>query len=112
MLIGPQRRPPTDSARVAEIRAWVSEVISPAPGTTILVTELVCAEPGCPPVETAIGILAEGRSSVVTVHRPIAEVRHADVLAAFGGHDQGAQAARMVIMPDCVIDGLEGADDR
>jgi hypothetical protein len=86
--------------------------VSPAPGTTILITELVCAEAGCPPVETAIGILAEGKSTVVTVHKPIVDVRRADVVAALDGHDHGAQLARRVIMPDCVIDRLDGADDR
>jgi hypothetical protein len=40
------------------------------------------------------------------------EVRRPDVMAAFEGHDHGAQAARMVIMSGCVIDRLEGADDR
>jgi hypothetical protein len=112
MLIGPQRRPPSDPVRIAEIRTWVSEVVSSAPGTTILITELACAEAGCPPVETAIGILAQGKSSVVTVHRPIADVRRTDVVAAFDGHDHRTQPASMVIMPDCVIDSLEGADDR
>jgi hypothetical protein len=112
MLIGPQRRPRSDPVRVAEIRSWVSEVVSPAPETTILITELVCAEAGCSPVETAIGILAEGKRTVVTVHRPIADVRRSDVVTAFGGHDHGAQPARLVIMRGCVIDRLDGADDR
>jgi hypothetical protein len=110
MLIGPRRRLRSDPVRVAEIRAWVSEVVSPAPGTTILITELVCAEAGCAPVETTIAILAEGRSTVVTVHKPVADVRRADVVAAFDGHDH--QASNIVRLPDRVIDGLEGPDEQ
>jgi hypothetical protein len=95
----------TDPARVAEIRAWVSEVVSPAPGATILVTELVCAEAGRPPLETAICILGERESRIVSVHRPLTDVTRADVVAAF----DEPRPVRMVIMPGCIADQLDGA---
>ncbi|MCO4099035.1 MAG: nitrate reductase [Gemmatimonas sp.] len=45
------------------IRAWVEASFGLAPDDTVLVTELRCHEPGCPPVETVIGILRPGHDT-------------------------------------------------
>lgn len=46
------------------IRGWVQSEFRLAPDDTVLVTELRCHEPGCPPVETVIGILRPGHDSL------------------------------------------------
>jgi hypothetical protein len=45
------------------IRAWVEALFGLTPDDTVLVTELRCHEPGCPPVETVIGILRPGHDT-------------------------------------------------
>jgi hypothetical protein len=45
------------------IRDWVEALFGLTPDDTVLVTELRCHEPGCPPVETVIGILRPGHDT-------------------------------------------------
>ncbi len=72
--MGPRRDPET----VARIRAWVRGEIEDDE-TTVLVTELACTEPGCPPLETVIGLLNESGQVQHKLHKPLAEVTKADV---------------------------------
>lgn len=78
-------------AKVREVRAWVREHARVAEDTTVMVTELRCTEPGCPPVETVIAVLwGPGRSAQAKVHRPITEITRDDV-AALSLQDPGGQ---------------------
>jgi hypothetical protein len=54
-LFGTQPRP--DPAHLAAIKGWVSEALALPDDVTVMVTELRCAEPGCPPLETVIVLL-------------------------------------------------------
>jgi hypothetical protein len=78
--LGP-RRNPSDTARV---KAMVAELID-TDHVTVLVTELACTEPGCPPVETVIALLSDGGNTQHKVHKPVAEVTLDDVRAALDG---------------------------
>ena len=70
--------PPGASAR--QIKIWTRELFDPAGEATILVSELTCSEPGCPPVETVIAIFRGADESVkYKIHRPSAEITRADV---------------------------------
>jgi hypothetical protein len=62
------------------IKDWVRELIAPGDDVTILVSELSCSEPGCPPIETVIAVF-RGRDepSKYTIHRPSAEVTRDDI---------------------------------
>ncbi len=40
-----------------EIKSWVREGLGLTDEVSILVTDLQCYEPGCPPVETVIALL-------------------------------------------------------
>lgn len=73
----------TDPQRIAEIKAWAAEVFRLGANTSVMVTELRCTEPGCPPLETVIAILdAPGQPRQITIHKAVCEVTFADVLAA------------------------------
>lgn len=49
---------------------------------SVVVTELACAEEGCPPLETVVLIAAAGRPTVQhKLHLPAADVRRDDLLA-------------------------------
>ncbi|MGW4070503.1 hypothetical protein [Nocardia grenadensis] len=48
--------------------------------TAVVVRQLDCREPGCPPVETVIAVLpAGGPARRWTAHRPVAEITEDDV---------------------------------
>lgn len=65
--------------QAARIKTWARELLAVDPDTTVLVTELHCTEPGCPPIETVIAVLAHGAPRQYKVHRAIAEVTRADL---------------------------------
>ena len=53
---------------------------------TVKASEIVCADPACPGIETVILILAPGRPTrALKVPRSLPEVTEADILAAFAG---------------------------
>jgi hypothetical protein len=55
----------------------------------IVVNELRCTEPGCPPIETVVALLRQGAPTrQVKVHKPIADVTDDDLRDAFAhGHE-------------------------
>lgn len=74
------RSRPPDAARVALIKAWVEERFGLGGAETVMVTELHCSEPGCPPLETVIAILAGGSGNrQFKLHKSVAEVTRDDV---------------------------------
>jgi hypothetical protein len=80
-----QDRAAGDAAR--RIKTWAREILDPDGAATVLVSELACSEPGCPPVETVVALLrGPGDTVKYTIHRPSAEITRADVagLAAEG----------------------------
>lgn len=72
--------------RSAEIKAWVRRAFGLGEEVTITVAELRCTEPGCPPVETVVGILGgPGGARRIKVHKPAAEVAYEDVARLASG---------------------------
>jgi len=47
-----------DTARRSAVREWTCDVLSLGESATVLVTELSCVEPGCPPREVVIAVFA------------------------------------------------------
>lgn len=74
-----------DSGDAARVRALVRDVIDDLveDGVRILVTELTCTEPGCPPTETVIALMHPGAPQQFKIHKPLAEVTEEDVMRAF-----------------------------
>jgi hypothetical protein len=70
----------TDPKRAAEVKEWAVEIFRLDADASVMVTELRCAEPGCPPLETIIAILDQpGQPRQFKIHKAIAE-GFADVL--------------------------------
>jgi hypothetical protein len=71
-----------NAAKTRQIKEWAREIFVLGDEVTVLVSELTCREPGCPPVETVIALL-RGRDDATkyTIHRPAAEVTREDVAA-------------------------------
>ena len=77
-LFGP--RPKIDPKRIAEVKEWVAEVFRLGGDVSVMVTDLRCTEPGCPPLETIIAILDRpGQPRQIKIHKAIAGVTFADV---------------------------------
>ncbi len=72
--------PPTRLAHIRSIKGWVADVLAPPADAVVMVSELTCSEPGCPPVETVIALMhGPGETIRHKVHRPIVEVTREDI---------------------------------
>ena len=69
---------PEHTAALDRVREWVCARFSLGEGA-ILVAEVACAVPGCPPIETVIAFWSEGRRHHFKVFKPVAEVTDADL---------------------------------
>jgi hypothetical protein len=78
-LFAPSRK--ADPKRISEVKEWVAEVFRLGSDVSVMVTELRCTEPGCPPLETVIAILDQpGQPRQFKIHKAVADVTFADVL--------------------------------
>lgn len=77
--------------RAAQIKEWVSRYFGLPQSTTLIVSELQCTEPGCPPLETVIALFYEdGRSTQRKLHKALAEVTEPDVRALASSEQEAA----------------------
>lgn len=79
-LFGDRRRIDPDQAD--RIKSWARSAWSLPEETTVMVTELECREPGCPPIETVIAFLeGPGKTTQFKIHKTTDEVTQQDVQA-------------------------------
>lgn len=77
-LFSGKRGIPVDQADC--IKAWTRAVFHLNDETTVMVTELECREPGCPPVETVIAVLkGPGDTQQYKIHKTATEIGLADI---------------------------------
>ena len=72
------KKSPEHTAALDRVREWVRARFSLGEDA-ILVAEVACAVPGCPPIETVIAFWSEGRRHHFKVFKPVAEVTEADL---------------------------------
>lgn len=72
------KKSPEHIAALDRVRAWVRERFALG-DTAILVAEVNCAVPGCPPVETVVAFWSEERRHHFKVFKPVAEVTAGDL---------------------------------
>ncbi len=80
----------TDDAHRREarrrIKARTVELLALPDDAVVMVSELQCTEPGCPPVETVVAVLAQSSPRrQVKIHKPVGDVSDDDLAAAFAG---------------------------
>jgi hypothetical protein len=91
---GSVRRPPlrlgafrqdADHARALErVKAWTRESLALATDDAVLVSEVVCGRPGCPPLETVIVFWTGAHERhMFKVFKPVAEVVFDDLPPAW-----------------------------
>jgi hypothetical protein len=54
LRIGAFRTDPRHADAVERVQRWTREQFGLSQNTTVMVTELVCTRPGCPPLETLV----------------------------------------------------------
>jgi hypothetical protein len=73
---------PTGAA-AARIKTWVRSQFGLPDDAVVMVSELRCGEPGCPPLETVIAILQAGAPPrQARIHAALADVGDAELHAA------------------------------
>jgi hypothetical protein len=83
-LPGPVRLTPnrdaSTGAGTAALKSVVRQVLGLDDRHTVVVQQLACAEPGCPPVETVVAVLAAGdQPRRWTLHKPLSDVTAEDI---------------------------------
>lgn len=83
LLLGGAPRP--DPARVRAIKALIAEELRLGPEATVMVHQLACREPGCPPAETVVAVVTPGAANRKwTLHAPLGELTDDAVRSALG----------------------------
>jgi nitrate reductase delta subunit len=76
-MFGTLRR---DTGAVADIQGWTRRRFRLAPEAAVLVAEIACRVPLCPPLETAVAFWTEeGARHQFRLYKPMAEVRYEDI---------------------------------
>lgn len=79
-MILKMRRPGARGDASARVEAALRERFALSPATVVVVAELSCPTPGCPPVETAIAFWDEaGKAYRIRIFKPVAEVTEEDL---------------------------------
>ena len=77
-LFGGKRTIPADQAD--RIKAWAREAFHLNDETIVMITELECREPSCPPIETVIAVLkGPGNTQQYKIHKTANEVGLSDL---------------------------------
>lgn len=78
-------RQDAENARVLErVKRWTRESLDLADEDTVLVAEVACARPGCPPLETVVTYWTQaGERHWFKVFKPVAEVMVDDLPPAW-----------------------------
>lgn len=72
-------------AAIANLKREVHRLLDLPEAVVVSIAELACHEPGCPEIETVIGIMIEGRPPrIARIHKPIPEVANQDLAEALG----------------------------
>jgi nitrate reductase delta subunit len=74
------KKSPEHTAALERVREWTRARFQLADDAAILVAEMDCMLPGCPPIETAIAFWTEGdRRHHFKVFKPVSEVACEDL---------------------------------
>jgi nitrate reductase delta subunit len=78
-MLGFTRKSPQHSQALDRVREWTRGRFKLSDETAILVAEVACAVPGCPPLETVIAFWAGERRHHFKIFKPVAEVIEDDL---------------------------------
>jgi hypothetical protein len=80
---------PGPNPQLRELKETVRALLGLDDDTAVMVRQLTCTEPGCPPVETVVAVLPmDGEPRRWTLHRPADQITEDDLRAALLNPDQ------------------------
>ena len=80
MLIGQPRHDDAFLAALEAVQDWTRLRFRLAPQAAILVSEVACRLPGCPPLETVVAFWTEDdRRHQFKLYKPLRDVRYDDI---------------------------------
>jgi len=82
-MLGFTRKGPDHSTALEQVRDWTRARFRLSEAETVMVSEMSCAVPGCPPVETHIVFWTAAGRHHFKVFKPLAEVVEDDLPPAF-----------------------------
>jgi hypothetical protein len=67
-------------AKSSQVKSWVREAFRLSEEAVVVVSELKCGEPGCPPVETVIAVLTDkSQSTTFKILKPLDAIAFGDI---------------------------------
>lgn len=82
-MLGLTKKSPGDGARLERLRDWTRTRFALGDDETIMVSEIACAVPGCPPIETHVVFWSDLGRHHFKIFKPLAEVIEDDLPPAF-----------------------------
>ncbi|MGP4085196.1 hypothetical protein [Streptomyces sp. KR55] len=74
--------PATPSPHLRELKETVRTLLALDEDTAVMIRQLACTEPGCPPLETVVAVLPmNGKARRWTLHQPTDDVTEDDLKA-------------------------------
>jgi hypothetical protein len=74
---------PLPGPQLGELKETVRRLLDLDEDTAVMIRQLACTEPGCPPLETVVAVLPmDGPARRWTLHRPAGQVTEDDLRAA------------------------------
>ena len=83
IMFGFTKKHSGDTAVLDRVRAWTQSRFELADDETVMVSEVACGVPGCPPIETHIVFWTAAGRHHFKVFKPLAEVAEDDLPPAF-----------------------------
>jgi hypothetical protein len=82
-MLGFSKKSPGNSAAIDRVRDWTRTRFALTDDETVMVSQIACAVPGCPPIETHIVFWTTAGRHHYTVFKPLADVVEDDLPPAF-----------------------------
>jgi hypothetical protein len=83
-MLGPLRKSPEHQQALDRVKSWTRQRFGLAEDATIFVAEIVCAAPGCPPLETIVAFWTDpDKRHHLKIFKPVAEVVESDLPPAW-----------------------------
>lgn len=84
MMLGSVKKGPEHFQALERVKEWTRERFELSPEAAILVSELTCVVPGCPPLETVVAFwTADEKRHHFKLFKPVAEVVNDDLPLAW-----------------------------
>ncbi len=75
--------PATPNPQLRELKETVRTLLGLDDDTAVMIRQLACTEPGCPPLETVVAVLPmNGPARRWTLHRPTEQITEDDLRTA------------------------------